>query len=116
MFRAPLLIAVSMWMLPGLAFADIHCAGQVRDVLLYANGTVNLRGLWRNDYTYLCSTTGTWGNVPTEVCLSWYATAAKAVADGKELVVWYSGNAHTCANLPTYGASPQPTYVGIRAP
>lgn len=115
MFRVRILIAACVLIHPALTSADIACAGQVREILLYANGTVNLRGNWRNDYTYLCNTTGAWGNVPTEVCLSWYATAAKALADGKEVIVWYAGNAHTCANLPTYGNSPQPTYVGLRS-
>ncbi len=95
--------------------AAIDCRGLVDYVLLYADGTVNVRGAWRGDFTVLCNTSTNWGDIAPEICLSWYATATKAAADGKQLTVYYETNSSTCGDLPTYGASLVPFYVGIVA-
>src|SRR3954464_922712 len=82
--------------------ANIDCSGLVQDALLYADGTVNIRGAWRGDFTFLCNTNGTWGGVSPEVGLTWYATAVNAAANGKQLHILYGGDGYTCATLPTY--------------
>jgi len=107
------ILAVALTALPQLAGAAISCMGSVDEVLLYADGTLNVRGNWRNDYTFLCNTNGTWGNVPAEVCLGWYGLLAKAAADNKTVLMWYETTA-TCATVPTYGSSPVPIYVGLK--
>jgi hypothetical protein len=96
--------------------ADFQCSGTVQYALLYADGTVNIMTSWRGDYTYLCSTSGSWAPataVPQEVCLSWYATAVKAAAEGRHVAVYYSGTTYTCATLPTYSGAPVPLYFGV---
>ena len=105
-------IAGALMLTPVMSGAATHCTGNVQDALLYADGTVNIRTSWRGDFTVLCNTNGTHGNVPAEVCLSWYAIAAKAAADNAFLTVYYAENL-TCAALPTYAASPVPIYVGV---
>jgi hypothetical protein len=92
--------------------SPINCQGTVLDALLYADGSVNIRGSWRSDFTFVCNTNGTFGGVATEVCLSWYATAVKAISLGKTLQVYYN-TTYTCATLPTYGSSPVPVYIGM---
>src|SRR4051794_26825318 len=78
--------------------AATDCNGTVTRVLLYGDGSVNLLASYRNDYTVLCNTNGTFGGIPAEVCLSWYATALDAVAHGKQVNVYY-GATLTCATL-----------------
>lgn len=102
--------ALALLSLPSQAATD--CNGTVTRVLLYGDGTVNLLSSWRNDYTVLCNTNGTFGSIPAELCLSWYATAMNAAAHGKQVNVYYAAT-YTCATLPTYWSSPVPTYVGL---
>jgi hypothetical protein len=47
--------------------ADLYCSGTVQYVLLYYDGIVALLGSRRGDYTYLCSTSGSWGSILQEV-------------------------------------------------
>ena len=99
------------------AAADLNCNGKVGDVLLYSDGTVNIRSDWRGDFTYICSTSGSWApNITTEVCLAWYATLVKAQASGLRVSVYYGGNPGTCSTLPSYSASPTPIYIGLLPP
>jgi hypothetical protein len=93
--------------------ADLYCSGTVQYVLMYNDGTVALSGSWRGDYVYLCSTSGSWGSIPQEVCLAWYATAVKAADDGKHVAIYYSPSSYTCATLPTYSSAPVPFYFGV---
>jgi hypothetical protein len=111
---AQLLLGTALATVCAATQAAIHCEGLVNYALLYSDGTVNVIGAWRGEYTYLCNTNGTWGGISAEVCLSWYALAAKAAADGKVLAVYYNTDSYTCANLPTYGSSLVPTYAGVK--
>ena len=54
------------------ANAVTDCSGTVVKALLYGDGTVNIQSSWRNDFTVICNTNGTFGNIPAEVCLAWY--------------------------------------------
>lgn len=99
------------------AAADLNCNGKVSDVLMYSDGTVNVRSDWRADFTYVCSTSGSWASsISTEVCLAWYATLIKAQASGLRLAVYYAGSSATCSTLPTYSASLVPLYIGLLPP
>lgn len=97
---------------PSQAHAAVDCVGKVAKVLLYEDGTVNIVGSWRGDYNFVCSTSGNFGNVPAEVCLSWYATLVKAKTDNLDVTVYYNTNT-PCSALPTYGSSPVPVYIGL---
>jgi hypothetical protein len=72
----------------------------------------HIRGAWRGDFTIICNTNGAHGGISAEICLSWYASAAKA-ADGKRLAVDYAADSYTCANLPAYSSALAPVYVGL---
>ncbi len=113
--RRVIVVAFSLLLAPVVSNAVTHCTGRVEDALLYADGTVNILGAWRGDFTVICNTHGTFGGISAEVCLSWYATAVKAVTDGAMLRIYYAEN-FTCATLPTYGAAPVPIYVGLSRP
>jgi hypothetical protein len=94
--------------------AAIHCEGLVTYAFLYADGNLNVLGAWRGDYTVLCNVNGTRNGISPEICLSWYASAAKAAADAKIFAVYYDTTTHTCANLPVYTSAPAVVYAGIK--
>jgi hypothetical protein len=104
---ATLLLAV-----PTVGFTAVECRGKVDQVLLYADGSLNILGNWRGDFTILCNTNGTIGNIPTEICMGWYGLLTKAKADNLNVAVYYFTNA-ACNALPTYGSAPVPVYVGL---
>ncbi|MBM0106554.1 hypothetical protein JM946_17635 [Steroidobacter sp. S1-65] len=111
-FLRPLIFAVGALCTAQQAQAAVDCVGKVAKVLLYSDGTVNIVGQWRGDYTFVCSTSGSFGTVSAEVCLSWYATLMKAKADNLDVTVYYNTNT-ACSALPTYGNSPVPVYIGL---
>lgn len=106
------LVAALLFAFPIAGVTAVDCRGTVNQVLLYADGTLNVLGSWRGDFTFLCNTNGTIGNVPTEVCLGWYALLTKAKADNLSVTVYYFTNT-ACNALPTYASAPVPVYVGL---
>jgi hypothetical protein len=106
------LVAIVALALPTVGAAAVDCVGKVQKVLLYADGSLNVMGAWRGDYTYVCNTNGSFGGVPSEVCLGWYALLSKAKADNLDVTIYYFTNT-PCNALPTYQAAPVPVYVGL---
>ena len=73
----------------------------------------NIKGSWRDDYTFVCSTSGSYAShVPAEVCLGWYALLTKAKTDSLNVTIYYNTNT-ACNALPTYQSAPVPLYVGL---
>jgi hypothetical protein len=107
-----LLVGAALTLLSLQAHAATDCSGTVTRALLYADGSVNILSSWRNDYTVICNTNGTFGSVSAEICLAWYATALKAIANNKQVNIYYAAT-HTCATLPVYWSAPVPTYFGL---
>lgn len=93
--------------------ADITCSGKVLTVLQYANGSVNVKTSYRNDYTYICNTVSNWKGISPDACRSMLSIALSAKAVDKNILVYYSGNQFSCATIPKYANSPYPVYVGI---
>lgn len=46
------------------AHAAFDCSGAVLQALHYADGSVNIQTAYRNDFTVICNTNGTWNGVP----------------------------------------------------
>ena len=95
--------------------ANVHAAFQcevtVDRVLVYADGSVNVRHNGRNDYTYICNTKGTWKDVDTVTCALWVGVLQAAHNHGKLVQFYYAGTGF-CAMLPIYSAAPAPVYIG----
>lgn len=108
-YRLAALLALAF---PSVGFTAVECVGTVNQVLLYADGTLNVRSSWRNDFTFLCNTNGTFGTVSGEVCMGWYALMTKAEASNLNVSVFYFTNT-PCNSLPTYDQAPVPVYVGL---
>ena len=107
------LLGMASVLVPLAAPAATDCHGTVTNALLYGDGSLNVRGSWRGDFTVLCNTNGTFGGIPGEICLSWYATAIKSIETGKSANVYYAAT-YSCTALPTYWSSPVPTYFGLQ--
>ncbi|MEO8016532.1 MAG: hypothetical protein ABI769_01855 [Pseudomonadota bacterium] len=103
-----LLVALSF--APAFARADTYCSGVLNEYLVYADGSLMIRGAWRQGWTYLCNVQGTWKGIPAEACFSWLAIVGSSKAHAKPLGVYYSGDLN-CAALAEYSASPAPVYV-----
>lgn len=107
-----LIVGVTLALFSLQSHAVTDCSGTVIRALLYSDGSVNILSSWRNDYTYICNTNGTFGGVAPEICLAWYATALKAIASNKQVNIYYQAT-HACATLPIYSSAPVPTYFGL---
>jgi hypothetical protein len=83
--------------------APLWCTGTLINTMMVVDGTVMIYPSWLNNWTAICSTEGTFGAVPTEVCLTWYATAIKAQTTPLSVTIYYAdASTYTCSTLPTY--------------
>lgn len=99
----------------GSAAADvIYCQGTVTTVYIDSYGAVIFQPSYRADYTQVCNVHGTWQGVSSETCFAWFSALLSAKVHNKQVLLQYStATAYTCANLPTYAGSPQPSYVMV---
>ncbi|NOI30615.1 hypothetical protein [Vibrio coralliilyticus] len=95
------------------SMADITCYGTVKNVLQYGNGSINVYMSYRGDYTVMCNIETHWKGVNPEACQGMLSVLLTAQSTGKNIATYYNGDQYTCANLPTYSATPGPVYVGI---
>src|SRR5262245_18867613 len=102
-------------LLPAQSFADFTCNTQVRDVLVYADGSVNVRHSGRNDFTYICNLQTPRLGVGASTCAMWTSLLLNVKKNGGTAQFWYLGTG-SCATLPTYVNSPAPHYVGDATP
>lgn len=93
------------------AIAAFECDVDVKRVLVYSDGSVNILHNGRNDYTYICDLDGDWKGVSTVTCAMWTSMLQSTQSNDKSATFYYSGNG-SCATLATYGGSPAPVYIG----
>ncbi|WP_419227338.1 hypothetical protein [Alteromonas sp. OM2203] len=93
------------------ANAAFSCEVDVKRVLVYGNGTVNILHSGRNDYTIICNTKGTWKNIDTVTCSLWVGLLQNIQNNNGKAVFYFAENGN-CATLPTYGNSYAPQYIG----
>ena len=94
--------------------ADIECSGEIKNILQYSNGSLNVLTSYQKDYTMMCNIKNDWKGVSPQACKGMLSILLAAQSTGKEIVTYYSGNQYTCQNLPYYGYTPGPIYVGIK--
>jgi hypothetical protein len=92
------------------ARADVYCTGNILDHLVFNEGTLMIRGSWRNDWTYLCSMQTPWKGVATEACFTWFGLLTAARTHNKSIGIYYSGDT-PCSALANHGGAPAPLYV-----
>jgi hypothetical protein len=91
--------------------AAFECSVDVKRVLVYADGTVNILHSGRNDYTVICDLDGDRKGVSTVTCAMWTSLLQSTQNNNKNATFYYSGEG-SCATLATYGSSPAPVYIG----
>ncbi|MDC5850974.1 hypothetical protein OPW32_17400 [Vibrio europaeus] len=106
-------LLLALLLISPVAMADIQCSGEVKNVLQYANGDVNVFTSYRNDYTVMCNIKNDWKGVSPQACQGMLSVLLTAQSTGKKVATYYNGNQHTCQNLPYYGGAPGPVYVGL---
>lgn len=96
------------------SIANIGCVGTVKDILQYAGGDINVLTSYRGDYTVMCNIEKHWNGVSPEACQGMLSILLTAQSTGKKIMTRYNGDQYSCQNLPTYSATPGPSYVGIK--
>lgn len=95
----------------GSTFGAYNCVVNVKRVLVYGDGNVNILHDGRNDFTYICNTKGTWKNIDTVTCSHWVGLLQGTQNNDTKAIFYYGGNG-SCSSLPTYGSAPAPVYIG----
>jgi hypothetical protein len=97
--------------------AAFSCNVDVQRVLVYSEGTINVRHSGASNFTYICNIRGFRNGVSPEVCLTWKDLLITAQTSARQAAFYYDvpdAVATSCATLPTYADSPAPLYVGLR--
>lgn len=98
-------------LLPLACLADFQCNVKLRDVLVYGDGSVNVRHTGLNDFTFICNLKTERLGVDTATCAMWTSMVLALKKNGNTAQFYYSGNG-SCATLLTYANSPAPRYIG----
>lgn len=90
------------------------CSGNVLVLLVYADGSVNVKMSWRNDFTYICNIRQSRLGVDPITCAMWMNTINAVRAQGGTISAYYTVTPDSsCTALPTYTSSPAPVYFGF---
>jgi hypothetical protein len=83
-------------------------------VLIYSNGSVNVKHAGRNDYTVICNLKTERLGVSVTTCAMWASTLFDSKKNNLKMQFYYNSHANydSCAELPIYAASPAPVYIG----
>ncbi len=95
----------------------IACNGNLSGAYTTKDGSVVIKGSWHPSWTQICNLNTEWNEVPAQTCWAWFSQVNAAVAQSKNVRIYYNVAANmTCNQLPTYGASPEPYYVMLMDP
>lgn len=97
------------------AFAVFHCVVDVKRVLIYSTGIINVLHTGHDSYTNICNLKSTWKEVDQITCAMWTGLLQNSQVNNQKVIFYYSGEG-SCAALPTYGATPAPVYIGTVKP
>jgi len=94
--------------------APITCHGTVGTLLVYGDGSVNMRASYRGNYTYICNLKTERNGVSITTCATWVGVIETARKMNQEIWSYYYTDSSftSCADIPTYSASPAPVYIG----
>lgn len=111
-------VSVALFVLASLPFqahAVFECNVSVKNVLVYADGMVNVLHSGRGDYTMICNMQSEYGGVSPSTCAMW-ATMLQVIKKKNGIANFYYQGAGACSTLATYGSAPVPTYIGDVTP
>mgnify|MGYP000505595560 CR=1 FL=1 len=93
--------------------AGFNCNVEITNVLVYGDGSVNVRHTGRNEYTYICKLNSEWKGVEVVTCAMWTSMLQNIQKNNAAAVFYYDGEG-SCPNLPTYSNAPAPYYIGTK--
>lgn len=98
-----------------LSFTNIYgafsCTATISNVLVYANGSVNVKHTGRGKYTIICNLKKERQGVSIPTCAMWTSMLQNIQKNDDKAIFYYSGNG-TCSELPIYSSTPAPVYIG----
>jgi hypothetical protein len=111
-------LLVSLLALPGGASAaNFSCEVDVKAVLPYADGNVNVLHSGRGDFTHICNLKTERAGVATATCAMWTSMLTQAMRDNRKVTFFYDhATIGSCSQLPIYSAGLPPVYVGYVKP
>jgi hypothetical protein len=109
------LLCILLVLIPSQSFAYYQCNVQVRDVLVYGDGSVNVRHTGRNDFTYVCNLQAVRLGVGVSTCAMWTSLLLNVKKNNSTAQFYFDGTG-SCAALPTYTSAPAPLYIGDITP
>ena len=104
-------IPTILFLMPFYSQAAFHCEVTVKRVLAYGNGAVNVIHTGRNDYTYICNLSTEYKGVSITTCAMWTSMLQNIQSKKNKAIFYYDGTG-SCSELPTYGNTPAPVYIG----
>lgn len=91
---------------------NIWCSGTISNLYIDSGKNVIIKGSWRNEYTRICKTDGSFG-ADTVTCSLWTSLATTSMIHNKSVRLMYNDQNGTvsCDNMPSYSYAPPPSYV-----
>jgi len=111
-FSLTTILLLPLTFLSSSALADFSCTVDVKRLLIYRGGGVNVLHSGRNDYTSICNLQSERQGVGITTCAMWTSMLQNAQAKDIQVAFYYPGEG-SCATLPTYGATQAPIYIGV---
>ena len=93
------------------ASADFFCQVNVTNVLVYADGSLNVLHSGRGDYTYMCNLNIERQGVSPSICAVWFGLLEAIKKKNGLAQIFFSGTG-SFSTLPVYGNAPAPLYIG----
>jgi hypothetical protein len=111
---AGLMTSDNVWADDARTTAVTECRVTIGAVLVYRDGSVNVLHSGRGDYTYICNLSSERLGVSPTTCAMWTRMLQSLKLVGKRADFYYQlePTFTSCADLPTYSASPAPVYIG----
>lgn len=93
------------------AAAYYECSVNVINVLVYADGSLNILHSGRGDYTVVCNLNTERQGVSPTTCAVWFGLLEAIKRKNGLAHIYFNGDG-SCSTLPTYGNAPAPLYIG----
>lgn len=109
-----IILLLSLAFFSSTSFAAIECIGKVQAVLIYTDGTVNIKTSWRGDYVHICNLKNERQNVSITTCAMWASMLQNIKKNNGNASFYYYPDSRydACSNVPVYAHAPAPVYIG----
>ena len=101
-----------IWLLAStsVSAANVWCEGKIAGHYLAGDGSLYIKGSWRNDWTQVCNLNQSWKNISPNVCEGWLSMSQTAKVADLDVILMYS-TTYQCNAMPNYSSAPAPIYI-----